>query len=129
MPSYFRITCTNPLNRSALDRDATRNLLETAVNNRVGPLPPVPNERLRHILIGWGGLARTPRDAPQEPHYGDAVAICLSRLVSGSRIPRRKRSRAGTPPSSCPPTKSAPWGAQRLGGESPYPLQHAIAIF
>ena len=32
------------------------------------------------------------------------------------------------PPSSCPPTKSAPWGAQRLGGESPYPL-HAIAIF
>ena len=52
MPSYFRITCTNPLNRSALDRDATRNLLETAVNNRVGPRPHVPNERLRYMRIG-----------------------------------------------------------------------------
>ena len=40
------------MNRSALDRDATRNLLETAVNNRVGPRPHVVNERLRHILIG-----------------------------------------------------------------------------
>ena len=74
MPSYlFPNHCTNPLNRSALDRDATRNRLETAVNNRLGPRPHVPNERLRHILIGWGGLARTSRDAPQEPHYGDAV--------------------------------------------------------
>ena len=24
-------------------------------------------------LRGWGGLARTSRDPPQEPHYGDAV--------------------------------------------------------
>ena len=98
MPSYFRITCTNPLNRSALDRDATRNLLETAVNNRVGPLPHVPNERLRHILIGWGGLARTSRDAPQEPHYGDAVAICLCRLVSGSRDTPEKAIAGRHPP-------------------------------
>ena len=22
---------------------------------------------------GWGGVARTSRDPPQEPHYGDAV--------------------------------------------------------
>ena len=24
-------------------------------------------------LRGWGGLARTSRDPPQEPHYRDAV--------------------------------------------------------
>ena len=48
----------NPLNRSALDRDATRNLLETAVNNRLGPRPHVPNERLRHMLIGYARVSK-----------------------------------------------------------------------
>ena len=36
-------------------------------------LESVANDRLRHMRIGWGGLARTSRDAPQEPHYGYAV--------------------------------------------------------
>ena len=35
----------------------------------VMPLGSVANDRLRYMLIGWGGLARTSRDAPQEPHY------------------------------------------------------------
>ena len=26
-----------------------------------------------NTLWGWGGLARTSRDTPQEPHYRDAV--------------------------------------------------------
>ena len=25
------------------------------------------------IFCGWGGVARTSRDPPQVPHYGDAV--------------------------------------------------------
>ena len=40
------------MNRSTLDRDTARNLLETAVDNCLGHRPYVPNERLRHMRIG-----------------------------------------------------------------------------
>ena len=32
--------------------------METAVNNRVGPRPHVPNERLRHRLIGYARVSK-----------------------------------------------------------------------
>ena len=28
---------------------------------------------LHEYPLGWGGVARTSRDPPQEPHYGDEV--------------------------------------------------------
>ena len=40
------------MNRSTLDRDTARNLLEIAVDNYLGHRPYVPNERLRHMRIG-----------------------------------------------------------------------------
>ena len=46
------------MKRSALGRDATRNLLETAVNDRLGPRSPVANDRLRHRLIGYAHVSK-----------------------------------------------------------------------
>ena len=53
---------------------------------RRGPVGAAPDEvlvvHIRRVLegrccmntrCGWGGVARTSRDPPQEPHYGDAV--------------------------------------------------------
>ena len=44
--------------RSALGRDATRNLLETAVNDRRGPCPHVANDRLRHMRTGSARVSK-----------------------------------------------------------------------
>ena len=49
--------------------------------SRVQRSGPVANERLRHMLIGWGGLARTSRDAQQEPHYWG----CSRRFIPRTR--------------------------------------------
>ena len=32
-----------------------------------------PRRCCMNTRCGWGGVARTSRDPPQEPHYGDAV--------------------------------------------------------
>ena len=52
------------MNRSALDHDATRNLLETAVNNRLGPRPHVANDRLRYMLIGYARVSKADGSQP-----------------------------------------------------------------
>ena len=97
---------SSPLNRSALDHDATRNLRETAVNNRLGPRPPVANGRLRYMLIGdarvlksgWlpvaGPAARRPagrgrRRRPRLPVLLDPMWWVAAR---GTRLSRKARS-------------------------------------
>ena len=52
------------MKRSALGRDATRNLLETAVNDRLGPRLPVANDRLRYMLIGDARVSKADGSQP-----------------------------------------------------------------
>ena len=50
---------SSPLNRSALNRDTTRNFWEIAVNNRLGPRPHVANDRLRYMRISYRQVSST----------------------------------------------------------------------
>ena len=65
---------------------ATRNLLETAVNDRLGPRPHVPNDRLRHRLIGY---ARASRVVAVKLEYAMSVnraeRDALANMLSGDR--------------------------------------------
>ena len=56
-------TCTIHVN--------TARWVSTAINRRVRE--SVEWRCCMNTRYGWGGVARTSRDPPQEPHYGDEV--------------------------------------------------------
>ena len=116
---------------------ATRNLLETAVNDRLGPRPHVPNDRLRHRLIGYARASRvvavklesvaTAQSWPTAP-AADGRTQCDS-MVCGTRPGRVPPVGAGLParrqPASLPschrPGRTGPGPVAARPGREGYP--------